>query len=259
MLSAQPGQRACPNCRIPLHNAELGIPVPLVPLHVNADMQGNLNVATNQVFVHVENQFSVLGEQKERVLFPLFLEAIKVPVMTNLVQVRSGVSHPFEGVEFIRQNLYYGRTPQHQATGMTWKKVGLIPGLTAELNMFWLYRDRTYDNFCLSVLRCRELMRKVSGSAAFLEYNMQYAPIAALYRSQGAMEVAVLAQPNVVKPRFSDWQDWLLLLLGLFSLCLLVNGFLRWDDIVKYFVGDHVSLHDAILFEDIDEIDAYME
>jgi hypothetical protein len=102
-------------------------------------------------------------------------------------------------------------------------------------------------------------MRKVSGSAAFLEYNMQYAPIAALYRSQGAMEVAVLAQPNVIEPKVRSWQDWLLLLLGMFSLCLLVNGFLRWDDIVKYFIGNHASLRDMILFGDIDDVDAYME
>jgi len=75
--------------------------------------------------------------------------------------------------------------------------VALIPGLVSELTMFWLHRARTYENYQVSVLRCRELLRRVDASAQFLEYNVKYAPIAALYRSQGAVQVALLANPDM--------------------------------------------------------------
>lgn len=263
MLSALPGQRNCPTCRLPLLNGELGVPVPLAAPDPMAGMLGHMNIATNQAFVEVGNQMMVIGEQKERVLFPMYLEAVRVPVLVGLTQFRPEGELPFEGLDCIRWNLFFGKVPQHRATDMIWKKVGLIPGLTAELRLFWLHRDRTYDNFCLSVLRCRELMRKVSASAEFLEYNMQYAPIAALYRSQGAMEVAMLVQPNVVKSWGFNWDLIWFVIISIFIIGFVLYGYGAWDDIWKELTNPgsyRNGLMDRIaILEHLNTLDADLE
>ncbi len=255
MLSSLPGARLCPTCRTPLLVAELGIPVPVVPPLAEGvqNLGGQHNVVLNQVFVNIGNQFSLLGEQRERVLFPLMLEAVKVPVLDAALENNQ-----------IQDLLFYGRVPLHVARRYRWKKVPLIPGLVAELSMFWLHRDRNYDNYCLSVLRCRELLRKVTGIASFLEYNMQYAPIAALYRSQGAIEVAILANPNVVPDVGINWKKLLVIFMIIIMLCvsvpLMIGGIKYWNEKIAP-MSDPRSMHRKILEEifNLNEEDAYME
>jgi len=209
--------RICPTCRTPLLDRSLGVGLPDVP--GDAGEGGQAVITNHQFFVPIANRGMMIGENKERVMLPCVLETIELP------KVLIEFDNPTP-VEFCPPQLYYGRTPKHTIQVRGTAKVCLVPGLVAELQMFWLHKERTYDNYCLSVLRCRELLRKVCGNAMFIEYNLRYAPVAALYQSRGAMEVAALVNPNFV-PKGKWIKDMIMFVLFLLLTYLLVLMALR--------------------------------
>lgn len=179
----------CPDCRHGLYSGgTYGVPIPpLLPagampealVEVNAPVL--VQLANNRYFVKNVGAMGTLGESREHDVFPILLQQHSLPTIW-----KAGL----HSLQF-----YYGRFPFEFYFRNGHTKILLLPGLVDDLLSFWAHRDKTYENYQVSVLRCRELLRRVDSDADFLRFNMQYGPIVSLYRSQGTVDLALLANP----------------------------------------------------------------
>lgn len=210
VLMAPAENRRCPNrCAVSLVNTGFGIPIPQPELGWDAPpIEGQNVISRNRNYIEVENNRFSLGDNSDRGLFPLFTQISTVPKFGTRV---GNLWERLTGGGVVTN--FYGLVPDHTIHVTSYVKVGLLPGLEAELNSFWIHRERNLVNFNVSVVKCRELVKRSIGTDEFKAYNMRYAPIAALYNKNDCVYAAIAVRPNYLSWWRRHFKKLLLLVL----------------------------------------------
>jgi len=190
----------CPICRAGLYS---GILLPEGPADAQGVRPPPRELAFERYYMELPRSMNNnIGERLERLMLPVVLEEAVIPKMKRL-----GLAD---------WQKYYGPYPVEISMYHGTRTVALVPGIVSELNAWWAHKDRTYENYKVSTLKCRELLRSISMSSQFLEFNLTYAPLASLH-SNRHVEASILAQPQIEAATIIKTGKYVMIALVLFG------------------------------------------
>jgi len=190
----------CPMCRREIHNVEFGVRLPErldrlqeVPIFHAFGVDGNrirrlrwvTTLAAADKYVSLpRSRGNGLGNDDDRVMFPLVLAEYNVPV--------------FRGFDFVGWfTQFYGSRP----LGLFWqsgaKSCFLPPGIVEALDNFWKVSDVTVENYRLSVLKCSNLCATLAYDQRQIGYIMDTAPLISLFTHSRNVKMAAAVVDKV--------------------------------------------------------------